>query len=50
MAEETIIDLQGDQHFMGEALRQARRAYEAGEVVFVLPRASGSFGNLLKFL
>src|ERR1700752_1543667 len=27
-----IIDLQSDHHFMGEALRQAARAYEAGEV------------------
>ncbi len=30
--EEPIIDLHSDHHFMGEALRQARRAYEAGEV------------------
>ena len=27
-----IIDLQSDHYFMGEALRQAVRAYEAGEV------------------
>lgn len=27
-----IIDLQSDQYFMGEALRQAAKAYEAGEV------------------
>jgi tRNA(adenine34) deaminase len=27
-----IIDLSSDEHFMGEALRQARRAYEAEEV------------------
>src|SRR5256886_4217550 len=27
-----IIDLQSDHYFMGEALRQAERAYEAGEV------------------
>ena len=27
-----IIDLQSDSYFMGEALRQAARAYEAGEV------------------
>ena len=27
-----IIDLQSDQYFMGEALRQAARAYEADEV------------------
>ena len=27
-----IIDLQSDDYFMGEALRQAARAYEAGEV------------------
>src|ERR1041384_2692907 len=27
-----IIDLQSDHHFMGEALRQAAKAYEAGEV------------------
>src|ERR1051326_8622334 len=27
-----IIDLQSDHFFMGEALRQAARAYEAGEV------------------
>jgi tRNA(adenine34) deaminase len=32
MPEEPIIDLQSDHYFMGEALRQARRAYEAGEV------------------
>jgi len=32
MAEELIIDLQSDHYFMGEALRQAARAYEAGEV------------------
>lgn len=30
--DEPIIDLQSDQHFMGEALRQAAKAYEAGEV------------------
>lgn len=29
---EPIIDLQSDHHFMGEALRQAARAYEAEEV------------------
>lgn len=29
---ELIIDLGSDNHFMGEALRQALRAYEAGEV------------------
>ncbi len=28
----TIIDLQSDQYFMGEALRQAQRAYRAEEV------------------
>jgi len=32
MPDEPIIDLQSDHYFMGEALRQARRAYEAGEV------------------
>jgi tRNA(adenine34) deaminase len=32
MIEEPIIDLQSDAYFMGEALRQARRAYAAGEV------------------
>src|SRR6058998_393139 len=32
MADEPIIDLQSDHYFMGEALRQARRAYEAEEV------------------
>lgn len=32
MSDELIIDLQSDQYFMGEALRQAVRAYEAGEV------------------
>ncbi len=32
MADEPIIDLQSDHYFMGEALRQARRAYEATEV------------------
>lgn len=30
--DEPIIDLQSDQYFMGEALRQAAKAYEAGEV------------------
>lgn len=30
--DELIIDLQSDQYFMGEALRQALRAYEAEEV------------------
>jgi tRNA(adenine34) deaminase len=30
--DEPVIDLQSDQHFMGEALRQAAKAYEAGEV------------------
>src|ERR1044072_3271744 len=29
---EPIIDLQSDHHFMGEALRQATKAYEAEEV------------------
>ncbi len=29
---EPIIDLQSDHFFMGEALRQAKRAHEAGEV------------------
>lgn len=32
MSDEPIIDLTSDDHFMGEALRQARRAYEAEEV------------------
>src|SRR5947207_14033265 len=32
MTDEPIIDLQSDQYFMGEALRQAARAYEAEEV------------------
>jgi tRNA(adenine34) deaminase len=32
MPDEPIIDLQSDHYFMGEALRQATRAYEAGEV------------------
>ncbi len=32
MEEELLIDLQSDTHFMGEALRQALRAYEAAEV------------------
>src|SRR6266508_29027 len=32
MSDEPVIDLQSDHYFMGEALRQARRAYEAGEV------------------
>src|SRR5882762_4887534 len=32
MPEEPIIDLQSDHYFMGEALRLAARAYEAGEV------------------
>src|SRR5688572_11479580 len=32
MAEEPIIDLQSDHYFMGEAIRQALRAYEAEEV------------------
>ena len=29
---ETVIDRSSDDHFMAEALRQARRAYAAGEV------------------
>src|SRR4051794_41619044 len=32
MPDEPIIDLQSDHYFMGEALRQATRAYEAEEV------------------
>src|SRR6478672_6549693 len=32
MPEEPIIDLQSDQYFMGEALRQAAKAYSAEEV------------------
>ncbi|HMJ65850.1 MAG TPA: tRNA adenosine(34) deaminase TadA [Candidatus Binatia bacterium] len=32
MPEEPIIDLESDHYFMGEALRQATRAYEAEEV------------------
>ncbi len=32
MNSEPVIDLESDAHFMGEALRQARRAYAAGEV------------------
>ncbi len=32
MPEEPIIDLASDQYFMGEALRQAARAYQAEEV------------------
>jgi len=32
MSEEPVIDLQSDHYFIGEALRQAVRAYEAGEV------------------
>lgn len=32
MSDEPIIDLQSDHYFMGEALRQATRAYEAEEV------------------
>src|ERR1043166_4286076 len=32
MSDNPIIDLQSDLYFMGEALRQAVRAYEAGEV------------------
>ncbi len=32
MPEEPIIDLQSDHYFMGEALRQAVKAYEAEEV------------------
>ena len=31
MSEEPIIDLQSDHYFMGEALRQATRAYQAEE-------------------
>src|SRR5271168_1973314 len=30
--DEPVIDLQSDHYFMGEALRQAARAWEAGEV------------------
>src|SRR5215469_9682945 len=32
MSDEPVIDLHSDEHFMREALRQAARAYEAGEV------------------
>ena len=32
MPDDPIIDLQSDQYFMGEALRQATKAYEAEEV------------------
>src|SRR4051812_12701025 len=32
MSDEPIIDLQSDHYFMGEALRQAAKAYEAEEV------------------
>src|SRR5215831_15005464 len=32
MADEPIIDLQSDHYFMGEALRQAARAFQADEV------------------
>src|SRR5881296_2587218 len=32
MPDEPIIDLQSDHYFMGEALRQAKRAYDAEEV------------------
>ena len=32
MQEEPIIDLQSDYYFMGEALRQAQRAYQSEEV------------------
>src|SRR6195952_5171063 len=32
MSDEPIIDLQSDYYFMGEALRQAARAYQAEEV------------------
>ena len=32
MTDEPIIDLHSDDHFMGEALRQARRALAAAEV------------------
>src|ERR1022692_2803886 len=32
MAEAPIIDLQSDDYFMGEALRQAAKAYEKGDV------------------
>jgi tRNA(adenine34) deaminase len=32
MPDEPIIDLQSDHYFMGEALRQAKRAYAAAEV------------------
>lgn len=32
MSAEIVIDLQSDHYFMGEAIRQAVRAYKAGEV------------------
>ena len=32
MAEEPVIDLQSDHYFMGEALRQAAKAYAAAEL------------------
>ena len=36
MSDESIIDLQSDHYFMGEALRQAAKAYAAEEVPVVL--------------
>ena len=32
MSEQTIIDLTSDEYFMGEALRQAMKAWDAQEV------------------
>jgi len=53
--DEPIIDLQSDHYFMGEALRQAARAYEAAEVPVgaVIVRAGriiGRAGNQVELL
>ena len=44
MLSEPMIDLHSDDYFMGEALRQAAQAYEAGEVPVgaVIVREGGS--------
>src|SRR5213082_2857733 len=47
MADEPIIDLQSDHYFMGEALRQAARAFAAEEVPIgaVVVREGGIIGR-----
>ena len=52
MSDEPIIDLQSDHYFMGEALRQAGRAYAAEEVPVgaVVARESRIIADVLRIL